>query len=451
MRFKYGGVFRGISFSFLTLIYKVLLEISYTLYIGHNIYWYYNIVGENLYSYIIFMIIIEIIGNFIYLNVKKENRSFRSIVMYLLYFLAFIPALSYFNFEFLDKNYQLAYLAFWGNFYIFYAILAKSTHSNDELKNRKTNINKPFVIVIIITSIYLGYKFQTLNILKIEIADLNDLYRLRKIMKNAELGQIISIFRLWASNIVLPFLFLRSLNHKKYYFSIFYFYLMLVLFSIGGEKTILAIILLGITLSYLANVILQAVPLLLISLTLASIVEYYTIGSKIIASLTTYRTCYLPVQIGYYYYDFMKDKQKLWFLEGALGSRINNYLFNRSIEFYPTLSYEIGYRYFGSGDMNANTGLFGSAYAEMGPVGIFIGPLILIICLIITDRIYKRYNIKYSVIIAIYFVSYIINGPNSGTILAILVPSFLMVADYKFEASGFRDKRPILSMLTEQK
>jgi len=425
MKMKLGNGLKPFSLSIIIVLYMLFIEISYTIYLGRDIYWLYGILGKNYYSYIIFLIVIEIVGNLVYKNVRKERNSFRSIVMYLLFFLAFIPGMSFFTFESTDLYYRLLYVVYWINVFIFYAIAIKVKYNTDGLgAATRKDINKLFVIIMIIFAVYLGYEFQCLT--KIDI-NLRNIYDLRQRAKDAGLSQIALIFRSWVSNIVLPFLFLWSLNRKNYLGTLLFLYLNLVMFSVAGEKTILLLILLGGTLSILSKRLDKAIPLLLISLAIISIFEYYIIGGKFVASLFTYRTSYLPVEIGYYFYDYLKDKPKLWFMEGAVGSRINTYLFDRTGLYSPTLAYKIGYEYFGSVKTNANTGLFGSAYAEMGIMGIVIGPLILIVCLIWIDRIYRRYDIKYTIIIAIYFVSYAINGPVTGMFLSILVPSFLLI------------------------
>lgn len=142
------------------------------------------------------------------------------------------------------------------------------------------------------------------------------------------------------------FLFFAFVSHRQYLFTPFL--LLVIFFSLKLRKAVISLLL-----------------FILLIIILAVVVDelWLDVWAK---AIVLDRLMFLPALINFYYYDFFSKNPFTLFTDSPWFRFIIDYQYDMPI---PNL---IGYEYFGSSLMAANTGWIGSGFQQAGFLGLFI-------------------------------------------------------------------------------
>lgn len=152
-------------------------------------------------------------------------------------------------------------------------------------------------------------------------------------------------------------------------------------------------------------------------------------GHGLITNVIIRRVFFLPARLNYFYYDFFSANDKFTFCGGLLKN-----LFPSSYD--KPAPFIIGEHYTNVIGCYANNGLFSDAYANMGIVGMMLGPILLVLVLRVFDLSTRGLSIR-SLMGGIILVSYILIGSSITT--ALLSQGILLVCVFFYLAP--RDER----------
>lgn len=179
---------------------------------------------------------------------------------------------------------------------------------------------------------------------------------------------LISIF----SNVFIPFGVILSLKYRYYIFTIFFFFMSIVLFGFTSHKSILfAPFVIFIVYEFLSrfkkySFILISLILLLCAGVGSEIYAQAYGGGSVLDSFNTLlirRAIMVPPLLDYFYLDFFGYSPHYYWSNSFIS-------FGLSTDNYGIPAPKvIGDIFFSSSDMSANTGFIGSGYAQAGIVG----------------------------------------------------------------------------------
>lgn len=225
------------------------------------------------------------------------------------------------------------------------------------------------ISVILITLIY-----NDLNI----TLDLEDVYDLRREWSQSRMPNIFNYYLPFAARIT-PILLVISLKDKQITLSALLIFTQLLLFSFGGSKyslfALILALLIGLTEVKITG---RRIIFLYVILLLLCAIECYTSkGSLPLLSIYTIRRMsFVPNQIGFYYFDFFKNTDYLYYSESFLSAFLD----------YPyrmSFPHVIGSYAFDLPSMGANTGLFPEGYSQIGWLSIPIYSILYLIAFMV--------------------------------------------------------------------
>jgi len=261
-----------------------------------------------------------------------------------------------------------------------------------------------FVLLFCATIIYISWRYTRFRI----TFDLLNVYDLRSEIKNVNLPATIDYIYA-ASKALNPVLLVYFLSRKKYKAASAIFIIQILSFSINGLKTVLFSTAIAVVFYLFYNdKYISKIPWFLFILTALSSLEIYVKDTFLLVAFIIRRVFFVPNLLGYNYFDFFSKNSPDYFRQSFL----------RHLGFsspYPSINRMIGDIYYNKPNMAANNGLISDAYANLGTLGIFVMPLMLILFLKFLDACAEGIDKR------IYVIS-------SVTMAFILISSFLFPA-----------------------
>lgn len=250
-----------------------------------------------------------------------------------------------------------------------------------------------FGVVVLISWRYTGFRISL---------DILNVYALRSEASAFDMPTILTYIYSASkiANIVLTVFFL---SRSKYAPAAFVFLIQILSFSIDGSKTVLLGTVLAVLLYWLYDhKYIARLPWLFSLLGIAGLMEWYLNKTYLVLSLTIRRVMFVPNLLNYNYYDFFSSNSPDYFQQSFL----RYFGFDSA---YSGIGHLIAVVYYNSPEASANNGLLSDAYANMGFVGIFIMPFVLVLMLKILDACAEGLDIRVVVVsgimIAFTFVS----------------------------------------------
>ena len=262
-------------------------------------------------------------------------------------------------------------------------------------------------VVMYISGRYAGFRFTF---------DITNVYDIRAEAAAYSIPRLLS-YALSMAGSVLAILLLYWLCRRKYAVCAGLVAVYMFLFSIAAHKSLFFFLLL-----LLAGYLLfrpwmrRWLPVLASVAALTAMLEYYAIHSLYIVSLFFRRVMYVPVNLSKRYIDFFRENPLSLFRSGILRHFFfsNNY----STGIAPLLG-EVGGAF-----NNANNGLLGDMFANIPtPLGIFIMPLVVVICFRLLDAVTDKLPEKLVIPICVYFA---ISFSNTSWSTVLLSHGFLI-------------------------
>ena len=315
----------------------------------------------------------------IYKTLKKD--SFIGLSIYMLTILSFVPTTSILGLYGVEMRFLILMIIYWFMLFGFAYILKPFKIYWPPIKQRKY-IEWFWLLLASLTIVYISGRYTGFRL----HFDLVDVYGLR--MEAREFGMPIWLTYINnAVNTILPVLFVLYLAEKKYKLAIFVGFIIFLSFSVAGHKSIIFKLFLAVLAYYFftwerKRILLKGI----IGIICISALEVFILKSGTLFSLFIRRVLFVPSQLHVAYYDFFENHELLYFRQGLLRWLGFDSPYNMKITFL------IGGHAFGNYETNANNGLFSDAYMNMGVLGIFIFPLIIVLIIYMLNAASKWMN-----------------------------------------------------------
>lgn len=406
---------------FLINIYKVSLIYIYISYLSvafhYSIFYTINLNYDKVFVSFLTSIFFEI-----YLLRFFKKCNIENTVIYILYFISYIPMIILFSFK--NLSYEVFVLV---NLYWLILLISKKIIKIPNIKRLRIKmISKIKILLIIILYGFIVLIFLKNNIkIDLKYFNLYKVYELRRNAENLSVAQNIILF--WLGCVINPILALDSVYKKKFFRFCAFFVFQLLIFFLAGHKTQLMLIPAGIIVNIINKKIkkLSDFNLFFCLFALSGIFEKIIFNKEFIQEFLVRRLLFVPALLTEYYFELFKFNRKLYFSEDLIVSRVLKKALGEISYYSKGSSLIVGEKYM-SEKTSANVGLLAYGYAEFGILGIVFSAIFFIILLKILDEIFKK-NKKNSGFIVMLLVIFSTNIPINFLIYYILIPIILII------------------------
>lgn len=337
-------------------------------------------------------------------RLQEEGMPSANLVTFLNY-IYFIPLTSYCGCRWPGMTFFLTGLAYWAVLLLFQfrlPVLRFRPLSGGHTKGIFLFLTVLVTVVVMyVSGRYAGFRLTF---------DIIHVYGIRAEAAAYSLPRLISYALSMAGN-VLSILLLYWLTRRNYLVCAVLVVVYLFLFSIAGHKSQFFFLLLVLAGYFFFRPWMRRwLPVLTTAAAVAAVLEYRFVHSFYLTTYMFRRVIYVPVDLSRIYMDFFQENPLYLFRSGVL--RFFSFSSNYSIGI-PGLIGEVDGAF-----NNANNGLLGDMVSNLPtPLGIFLMPLILIICFRLLDAASQRLPEKLVIPICIYFAVSFSNGSWSTVLL----------------------------------
>jgi len=405
------------------ILFRLTLDIVYINIIvpmyGYNGYVYVSDNAKYFLSWIAYIGLSFIASSLIIFPLKPS-----SVIALVLFCMSYVPASSLFGLANLPYRFFMYVCIFWGLLLaltrLFLIKLKPGQKKNTGFKNPRIKdslieaIAWAFGAYILLLSFRYNRLYINLN--------LENVYELRSAAALANFGGFNGYLMTWAA-VVFSFAAIRYYEKKMWSRFLLICYLQLLLFSINGMRTTLFFIPIAIIGYILVTPRrLSMIPLFLTCINLGALLFFVVYKSVVLTGLLIYRVYYIPAMLGFQYFDFF-SKNPPDMLAQSVFRRLG------SVSRYDIpIPYLIDSAY-SDGKSMANTGMFGDAFANFGPFGSILYPILFTIVFKVFDIASIGLNLRSYIVIVLVVslafsnVSFFTALLSNGLLMAILLLS----------------------------
>jgi hypothetical protein len=233
---------------------------------------------------------------------------------------------------------------------------------------RNTLLNALALIAGVVLTVFLTWKFRS--------TAPAEGYALRSAFREMNIPTIYSYLLSWTAIVILPWLFLVSLNLKKWITGALVLALAFFMYRINAMKTWILVYPAIAVLFFLVKRVglrkaVRWVLYLVSAAIAASILLYRFAGIGLFSGLLD-RILVLPGAINYYYLMFFENGDKLYLSESILDTFLRSPYTEALSSILVSKTYMTAAYYH-----NATNGLLGDAYANFGLIGVFAYPAVI--------------------------------------------------------------------------
>ena len=356
-------------FFLLNVIYKVLLDLSFTLVISHR-YAYISGGPDVNYRKCFFSWVVFLVFFFLLRFVKDRKIKFASDVLWIT---SIIPSFSIFWVKNLETNVALLLVLYWFAFALGAIFISKLFAQRRFPK--KVSLKSPIITFLyafaVFFTLYISYKYSHFRL----YIKMDSIYDARR-ETASQLSSLENYIFSWNYVVFLPLFLTHHLREKKYVLVLIDIVCFFLCFGIRGDKIVLLVLALCFFFFFFGKTKLRSnvMPVLLILIN--AFIFFGIVTDERISSVINgfvYRMLYVPSEAHYFYYDFFVDGEKLFLRQSIL-----RYFFDNP--YNDVVSILIGsstkYNYTGS-LTNLNNGLFSDAFANFGILGVVLYPVLI--------------------------------------------------------------------------
>ncbi len=395
--------------------FKLLIEFVYANSISENFIMFtfeFNITRYVI-SWVLLMFTFIIINS---VNTKTNTRT-STLLLYLIYLFSYLPGISLWSLSNLANDFFIFFNIYWILILIMmfgYSKVKTPTITIKIDENIKNIMFKAIFLFSAIYGIYYSYKFSGLRI----HFNLLTVYDLRSTDSSA--STLEGLLYYIVSTVVYPLFAIYYYKNRKWLGFIAAVFLELLMFSVAGHKLYFFIIPVGIiAYHFYDDKFFDYIPRLLSLLVLGGILEQIIMKSGFIVSYFVRRIMYVPALLDSYYYEFFSNNSPTYFAQDKILSRLG-----LKSPYSRPVSRVIGDVY--ANGSNANTGLFGDAFSNLGNYSVVIYPVIFLIAMILLDVITNRVSKKYYITVLVSIVMVLLNGEISGIFYNFILPMSIL-------------------------
>ena len=279
-----------------------------------------------------------------------------------------------------------------------------------DLGDRKVFISEHgnlFVAIVVMLSIFMVVISGAFTGFRISF-DLSDYYEYRFAAREFAMPTVVKYVFNWAKTI-LPIGLVYAMLHKKWWLVVITSISEMLCFSFDGKKSSLFMFVLafGIALFYKKEM-LRRVPFYMILVNIALFVEQaIRNGESFIGKNILRRMMYIPAYLGWAFFDFFQSNELDYFRSSFLRRFGFSSPYSEGIPRIIGRIYNVTLSSIGA--VNANTGLCGDAYANLGWFSIIIFPFAIVLIIKIIEKyladLDSRLQIMISLTVAYTFMS----------------------------------------------
>ncbi|MGN0170893.1 MAG: hypothetical protein ACI39H_09065 [Lachnospiraceae bacterium] len=356
---KKDGRYCNLIYILIILLYRILLDITYYFWISK----FYSYWGMS--STFVIKKVVLLSGLFVFIFIPFilkhcTPRKSTDYIMLVWDFMYFIPGTTYITYETCSNKYIAYYLLFYFSIMIINEIIPcnKITFTVD---NR---ISKIIISGLVIVTAFFVFKYNGLNI-KI---NMDNVYEIRSQFSLSSLPIIFRYLKNPMGNII-PILLYIALKKRKYIISGVLMLIQLGIFSMGAGKINLIFLVIAIVATFVkldSKIIVYGFGGIMLASVITSALSPNPMDGFITDKLVR-RMMITPNNLSYEYFNFFQTNELILFKSSVLK------FFTVRQPYDKPISYVIG-EYLGTG-ANANNGLAGDAYANLGMYAILVYPL----------------------------------------------------------------------------
>lgn len=395
------------------LLYALVLSKKYS---HWHAAWSFNSV-----YYLIGAVMIHAFSKQLYLLRKSKKAS--DIIVQLLFFVYFVPAITYCSLGGADPFYLLFVILYftllvWLNGRVNLQFLQSSKIAKGlergALGRKFVQVLPDFMLLgfVLIGIMIIAYYGN----LKINIFT-QSAYETRRVMSDMKLPVLIRMLRVWATYIT-PFSIVFYWVKGKKWFAGLLSLVQLAHFNFDGYRSTL--LLLGIAvlcISFFERLSINRILLGLTATSVLGIAEYTALGSNRIANIAGFRFLLVPPLYGSLCFDFFSQNE-LDFLRTSILRRFGFVSPYANYQGFSDYTYLIGNIYNKSQAENANTGLCGDAFANFGWWSLLLYPAALVLILKVVDRLSEKVDNRLLMFFVILYTVMLTNGSLFTVILS---------------------------------
>lgn len=384
------------------LLYKILVDLIYLLYIGPTFNYGIRINVLNIISGYLYIGIYSI---FLYGFMKRHTvSSIMFIVMCMIYL---IPITTYCSLGSGSSGFLFFAILYWTFFSILQMIMPVVALKRSEMSGRLCSLFIYFLLAgISVFTVYLSWRYTGFRI----VTDLLEVYDIRAEAAGYSMSTAFRYLQSF-STILIPLLILFCFQKKRYVLVLWGMTLLVLNFSFAGHKTVLFM---GILV--LAGAVFwreQMTSWILpggIGIAVLAVIEERVFTHAYIISFFFRRMGYLLAQLSDDYYRYFRNNPTDIFR----GTFLRKLGFGSPYNL--ALSYVIGNNY-QSQTVSCNNGLLADVWSNLGVIGILVMPFILIVCFRFFDMAVDGLPSRYVIGLAVYYAVMFSNAAWSTVLL----------------------------------
>ena len=345
--------YRDLYILFGTLLYKLLLEAVYIIFVVPLFgYLRFNL-DISAYHYLMGLSLLIIL----YFLMPRDDGP-ASVILQIHLYLIFIPMISWFGLT----GASIPFMLWSAAAFLLECLVLRWVPDLKIPRIRRSG----FILTVILTLITLAVYAIMLSVNGLSLGALNfdATYELRAgIRFPYGTGYLVP----WQGKVINPFLMALGYSRRRRPLLILGGVLQLILFLITAQKAFLFIpfAILGIMWFMKHFSFLSAAAVMAPLFVLGNLLVFVLTGNIYIPSLFIRRALILPAQLKFYWYEFFRANPKLYYSQGTIGSILG--IPNP----YPSdAANVIGEVMFGRPEMHANAGYVADAYANGGFIGL---------------------------------------------------------------------------------
>lgn len=354
------------------ILYRVLLDLVYVQCIT-GVYAYMGMSCEKpeLFQAILYWIVYLCFSLWCIRLSRGSHLS--ELVLMFLFLTSFAPAMTMFTYRKADHSFL--YILYWLCLAVLHlAIPPRSKKHRIQAGDKAVRIVSYacLALSLFIWGFYAHFHIQI---------SLTDVYDQRAAAR--EYGMPTIVTYLYGSlNVIIPTFVIYALKNKKKLEAALFFLAQLAIFFTNGSKSTFFLAIFSLFLYFFVRNNTERtryLPHILSLGVLAGFLAEKLLRIGLINSLVIRRLMFIPVTLDYVYYDFFSTHSPDLFRSSLLSHFGFSSIYDKPIprllgEIYPNIGF------------NANNGLFSDAYANLGVIGMFAMPLLIVLLLRLGDR-----------------------------------------------------------------
>lgn len=354
------------------ILYKLLLDLSYIVFIHKNYEYMGFILDLNLYKYVFSLFIFVVI----YYMLPKDNDKPSSIFLQLHFIIMIIPMFTIYA---LMNESNVFFILSMIIFSVQYIIL--KLIPNIKIVRIKESKYILYILLIGIT-FFVYFSMIKANGISLRALNILNVYDIRD---GVSYPFLMTYLVTWQAKVINPFLIAISYMNKNKKLLFTSIILQLILYLITAHKSYLLItiaILIVMKILFSKRDFLKVISQKAALLTTGLIGFYVILTSLTMPSLFLRRLLFIPAQIKFHYYDFFSKNEFLYFSQGTIGG-----ILQLKYPYDMNSANMIGSIYFNNPQISSNTGYIADAYANMGFLGMLLIALIFVFILVLIDSL----------------------------------------------------------------